>query len=79
VRIDSISFTYAKLTNASPSVLVGGVEQTGTAFTPTSSEHYGMTYEVNATTVRIQNRFTGTVNHWSVLTLFELTIHYTVL
>ena len=78
VRIDAISFTYSKLTNVSPCVLVGTSEIEGQAFDTQNSNLFGMEYAVNASSVRIQNAYDGTINHWSVLTLFEITIHYTI-
>jgi M6 family metalloprotease-like protein len=78
VRIDSISITYSKLTNAAPTVLVDGEAKAGVAFTPEDSNLYGYEYEVGAQTVRIQNRYDGTINHWSVLPLYEITINYTI-
>lgn len=78
VRINSILLTYSKLTNASPSVLVEGSAVTGVKFTPENNELYGYEYAVNATTVRIQNRYDGTIDYWSVLPLYEITINYTI-
>lgn len=78
VRINSILITYSKLTNASPTVLVGGSAKTGVSFTPENTDLYGDEYEVGAASVRIQNRYDGTINHWSVLPLYEITINYTI-
>ena len=78
VRIDSISITFDKLTNAAPTVLVDGEAKSGVAFTPENSDLYGYEYEVGSNTVRIQNRYDGTINHWSVLSLFDITVNYTV-
>ena len=78
VCITSVSVVYSYLTNATPTALVGGVEVAGTQFTPESDKTYGYTYAVNGKSVRIQNRYDGTINHWSVLPLYEITIHYTV-
>ena len=79
VKINSITVTYFKLTNANPTVIVGGNEVTGVSFTPENTELYGFTYEVNASTVRIQNRYNETINHWSVLPLCEITINYSII
>lgn len=78
VCITSVSVVYSYLTNATPTVLVGGVEVAGTQFTPESDKTYGYTYAVNGKSVRIQNRYDGTIDHWSVLPLYEITIHYTI-
>ena len=78
VRIDSISITYSKLTKASLSVLVGGNAVEGQEFEAENDEAYGLTYEVNASSVRIQNQYSEKLDYWSVLALFEITIHYTI-
>ena len=78
VRIDSISITYSKLTNATPTVLVDGMAVEGVQFTPEQSGAYGLTYEVGDASVIIQNQYAETINHWSILALLEITIHYTI-
>ena len=77
-RIDSISVTYSRLTNASPTVIVEGTAVEGEKFTPENSEAYGFTYKVDNNSVIIQNQYNETVNHWSVLALLEITICYTI-
>ena len=78
VKINSISITYSRLTNASLSVIVGGSAVEGQQFTPEIDTQYGYQYLVNSNTVRIQNKYSETINHWSVLALYELTIDYTI-
>ena len=78
VRIDSISITYSRLTNATPTVLVDGMAVEGVQFTPEQSGAYGFAYEVGDASVIIQNQYAETINHWSVLALLEITIHYTI-
>lgn len=78
VCITSISVTYSKLTNASLTVLVDGNAVEGQKFIPENSEAYGFTYQTNGKTIRIQNQYSETIDHWSVLALYELTIHYTI-
>ncbi|MBQ2740945.1 MAG: hypothetical protein IJF39_04945 [Clostridia bacterium] len=79
VRIDSISVTYSKLTNASLSVFVDGNAVDGQQFEPENDKAYGFTYEVNASSVRIQNQYNEEINHWSIIALLDITIHYTIL
>ena len=77
VIINSISITYSNLTNAAPTVLVGSSAVTGEKI-ETENEALGYEYDVNAQTVRIQNQYSETINHWSVLPLLEITIDYTI-
>lgn len=78
VCITSISVTYSKLTNASLTVLVEENAVKGEAFTPENGDAYGYIFVVNGTSVRIQNQYSEKIDYWSVLPLYELTIHYTV-
>lgn len=78
VCINSISITYSVLTNASLTVIVDGNKIEGQQFDPTYDKSYGYTFDVNSTSVRIQNQYSETINHWSVLPLLEITIYYTI-
>lgn len=78
VQIDSISITYSKLTNASITVLVGENEIIGQQFDPLNNEALGFMYEVNGTSLRIQNQYNENIDHWSVIALLEITINYTI-
>lgn len=78
VSIDSISITYSKLTNASPTVLAKGSTVEGKQFETGNNETYGFTYSINSSSVRIQNQYNETINHWSVLPIIEITINYTI-
>ena len=78
VVINSITLTYSRLTNAELTVMVGGNEIDGTEIETESNETLGFEYEVNASSVRIQNQYSGTVDHWSVIALLEITIEYTI-
>ena len=78
VRIDSISITYSNLTNVSPTVLAEGSTVEGQRFETENNETYGFTYSVNSSSIRIQNQYNETINHWSVLPILEITINYTI-
>ena len=78
VSIDSIFITYSKLTNASPTVLAKGSTVDGQQFETGNNETYGFVYNVNSLSVRIQNQYNETINHWSVLPIIEITINYTI-
>lgn len=78
VCINSISITYSRLTNASLTVIAGENEITGEEFELESKEVLGYKYEVNAPSVRIQNQYDETINHWSVIAVLEITINYTI-
>ena len=78
VCINSISITYSVLTNASLTVIVDGNKIEGQQFDPAYDKSYGYTFDVNSTSVRIQNQYSETINHWSVLPLLEITIDYTI-
>lgn len=78
VCINSISITYSYLTDVTPTVLVGGTQIEGQEFEPQNEEAYGFKYAVNGASVRIQNQYDGTINHWSILALYEITIDYTI-
>lgn len=77
VVINSISITYSCLTNAAPTVIVDGGAVAGQKI-ETESKALGFKYDVNAKTVRIQNQYSETIDHWSVLPLLEITIDYTI-
>lgn len=79
VLINSISITYSYLTNASLSVIVNGSKVEGVEFEPEDKTSYGYTFIVNSNSVRIQNQYNETINHWSILALYELTIDYTII
>lgn len=79
VNITSISITYSTLTNASLTVISGGNTIDGISFNPSNTDLYGYTYNVNSNKIRIQNQYSETINHWSVLALFDITIEYTII
>ena len=78
VNINSITLSFSKLTKASPTVLVNGDEVVGQIVTLENSDLYGYTYEVNSNKVIIQNQYNGTIDYWSLLALYDLTINYTI-
>ena len=78
VNIESISITYSYLTNASLTVIADEKVIEGASFKPANSEAYGYTFVVNSSSVRIQNQYNETINHWSVIALYEITINYTI-
>lgn len=78
VCIESISVTYSKLTNASLTVIANNNVLEGSSFTPANDSMYGQMYQVNSTSVRVQNQYNETINHWSVIALYEITINYTI-
>ena len=78
VNIESISITYSYLTNASLTVIADEKVIEGVSFKPANSEAYGYTFVVNSSSVRIQNQYHETINHWSVIALYEITINYTI-
>ena len=79
VRINSISIAYSRLTKASLTVIVDGQNLQGQQFTPTVDGAYGYIFDVNSTSVRIQNQYNETIDHWSVLSILEITIDYTII
>ena len=70
---------YSNLTNASLTVISGGNTIDGISFNPSNTDLYGYTYNVNSNEIRIQNQYSETINHWSVLALFDITIEYTII
>lgn len=50
----------------------------GQQFETGNKETYGFTYNVNSSSVRIQNQYNETIVHWSVLAIIEITINYTI-
>lgn len=78
VIINSISITYSYLTNASLTVIANNKIVEGQEFETENDQAYGYEFVVNSNTVRIQNQYNGTIDHWSVLALYELTINYTI-
>ena len=79
VRINSISIAYSRLTKASLTVIVDGQNLQGQQFTPTVDGAYGYIFDVNSTSVRIQNQYNETIDYWSVLSILEITIDYTII
>lgn len=79
VLINSISITYSYLTNASLTVIANENAIAGEEFEPENSNAYGYEYEVNAKTVRIQNQYNESIDHWSVIALYEIVINYTII
>lgn len=78
VCINSISITYSKLTNASLTVLADGNAVTGDILDSIIDGTYVYEFDVNSSSVRIQNQFDGEINHWSVITILDITIDYTI-
>lgn len=81
VLINKISITYCALTNVSPTAIANGDVLTGEYFegpfnTIDNYNESGKTYVVNSKSVTIQNKFTGTLNHFSVLAIYSLAIEY---
>ena len=79
VRINSISIAYSRLTKASLTVIVDGQNLQGQQFTPTVDGAYGYIFDVNSNSVRIQNQYNETIDYWSVLSILEITIDYTII
>lgn len=82
VYINSISITYSRLTNASLTAIVDGTTIESKSFESTKDEFdraiYKVEYEVNSSSIRIQNQYNGTIDHWSVIALYDITINYTI-
>ena len=78
VCINSISITYSKLTNASLTVLADGNAVTGDKLDSIIDGTYVYEFDVNSSSVRIQNQYDGEINHWSVITILDITIDYTI-
>ena len=78
VIINSISITYSYLTNASLTVIANNKIVEGQEFETENDQAYGYEFVVNSNTVRIQNQYNETIDHWSILALYELTINYTI-
>ena len=78
VCINSISITYSKLTNASLTVLADGNAVTGNKLDSIIDGTYVYEFDVNSSSVRIQNQYDGEINHWSVITILDITIDYTI-
>ena len=78
VIINSISITYSYLTNASLTVIANNEIVEGQEFETENDQAYGYEFVVNSNTVRIQNQYNETIDHWSILALYELTINYTI-
>ena len=82
VYINSISITYSRLTNASLTAIVDGTTIESKSFESTKDEFdraiYKVEYEVNSSSIRIQNQYNGTIDYWSVIALYDITINYTI-
>ncbi len=78
VCINSISITYSNLTNASLTVLADGNAVTGNKLDSIIDGTYVYEFDVNSSSVRIQNQYDGEINHWSVITILDITIEYTI-
>ena len=78
VCINSISITYSNLTNASLTVLADGNAVTGVKLDSIIEGTYVYEFDVNSSSVRIQNQYDGEINHWSVITILDITIDYTI-
>ena len=78
VRIDSITVTYSYLTNATPTVFANGEKVEGKK-QEAPAEAYTFNYAVNSTSVKIQNQYSETIDHWSPIALWEITINYVII
>lgn len=78
VVINSITITYSYLTKASLTVLSSEKVIDGQRIDPLYSNAYTYKYDVNSKSIRIQNQYNETIDHWSVLPLLEITIDYTI-
>ena len=43
------------------------------------AEAYTFNYAVNSTSVKIQNQYSETIDHWSPIALWEITINYVII
>ena len=88
--INSIKLVYCVLTSGTLKVTANGNDLEFTRFTgPLCAEgatdgegnpmnDSGRFYQVNAKKVKIQNAFTGTINHYSDITIVSMEIEYTI-
>ena len=89
--INSIKLVYCVLTSGTLKVTANGNDLEFTRFTgPLCAEgatdgegnpmnDSGRFYQVNAKKVKIQNAFTGTINHYSDITIVSMEIEYTMM
>ena len=84
--INSIKLVYCVMTNTSPVVTANGNELEFTRFEGPECDQaggvahdYGRFYQsINANKVKIQNTYTGTIDHYSFLSILSMEIEYTV-
>lgn len=84
VLIKKVTITYNIITNATPTGLVNGEAITPTQFTGPMSTYCdyndkGLIYEVNAKSFTLQNQYTGTVNHVSLLAITSIVVDYSII
>ena len=84
VLIKKVTITYNLITNATPTGLVNGETIDGTTFTGPMSTYCdyndrGVIYEVNAKSFTLQNKYTGTVDHHSLLAITSVVVDYSII
>ena len=83
--INSVKLVYSIMTNGVLKATANGNEITPTRFQGPESKDAadaydcGRIYEVNAKSVKLQNCFTGTINHVSQLRIISLEIEFTII
>ena len=80
-KINSISITYSLLTNASVTAFVDGNVITGESFVGPYNQYDeykegGLSFLTNSKTITIQNKYTGSTDYKSVITIYSLSIDY---
>lgn len=84
VLIKKVTVTYNLITNATLTGLVDGEAITPTQFTGPMSTYCdyndkGLIFDVNAKTFTLQNQYTGTVDHHSLVAITSLVIDYSII
>ena len=78
IKLNKLSLSAIALTNASLTVLADGNAVTGDKLDSIIDGTYVYEFDVNSSSVRIQNQYDGENNHWSVITILDITIDYTI-
>ena len=86
VLIKKVTITYNIITNAASTLtgLVNGEAVTPTKFDGPESEYCdyddkGLIYEVNAQSFTLQNKYTGEVNHYSLIAITSIAVDYSII
>ena len=86
VLVKKVTITYNIITNAASTLtgLVNGEAVTPTKFDGPESEYCdyddkGLIYEVNAQSFTLQNKYTGEVNHYSLIAITSIAVDYSII